>query len=82
MVIGRVFRWLFFLAALYGVVAFIQRDLWRYMLLLTHFAFFDYEEPAIFFLLDYLAISITFAFIGSRIAKWAVHPVTEKKIEK
>lgn len=75
----RVFRWLFFLTALYGVIAFIQRDLWRYMLLLTHFAFFDYEEPAIFFLLDYLAIAITFAFIGSRIAKWAVRPVTEKK---
>ena len=81
-VMGKVFRWLFFLAALYGVVAFIQRDLWRYMLLLTHFAFFDYAEPAIFFLLDYLAISITFVFIGSRIAKWVVHPVTEKKMEK
>lgn len=79
---GKVFRWLFSLTALYGAVAFIRRDLWRYMLLLTHFAFFDYEEPAIFFLLDYLAISITFAFIGSRIAKWAVHPVTEKKMGK
>lgn len=78
-VIGRVFRWLFFLTALYGVIAFIQRDLWRYMLLLTHFAFFDYEEPAIFFLLDYLAIAITFAFIGSRIAKWDDRSMTEKK---
>ncbi|MEI3059247.1 MAG: hypothetical protein V8T29_00865 [Oscillospiraceae bacterium] len=79
---GKAFRWLFYLTALYGVFAFIQRDLWHYMLLLTHFAFFDYEESAIFFLLDYLAISITFAFIGSRIAKWAVHPVTEKKMGK
>lgn len=79
-VIGKVFRLLFFLAALYGVVAFIQRDLWRYMFLLTHFAFFDYEEPIVFFLLDYLAIAITFAFIGSRIAEWVVRPMPEKKM--
>ena len=44
------------LAALYGLWAFFKRGLPGYLLLQNHFVFFDYEEPVVFFYLDYLAI--------------------------
>lgn len=39
----------------YGVYAFIKRDIGSYMLLKNQFAFFDFEEPLILFLFDYIA---------------------------
>ena len=39
----------------YGVYAFIKRDIGSYMLLKNQFVFFDFEEPLILFLLDYIA---------------------------
>jgi hypothetical protein len=50
--------------SLYGVYAFIRRELPAYMFRQTIFAFFDYGEPILFFLLDYLAIMILFAALG------------------
>lgn len=52
------------LIAGYGVFAFIKRDIWNYMTLKNHFAFFDFSEPVTFFLLDYLAVMGLFVFIG------------------
>ena len=52
------------LIAVYGGIAFVKRDIWNYMILKNHFAFFDFSEPVIFFLLDYLAIMGMFVFIG------------------
>lgn len=43
------------------------------MLLRSHFVFFNYEEPLILFLIDYVAIMGVFVFIGhylSKILKW------------
>ena len=48
----------------YGIYAFIKRQLPEYMFRKTFFAFFDYSEPRIFFLLDYLAIMLLFGLIG------------------
>lgn len=48
----------------YGVFAFIKRDIASYMLLRNHFAFFDFNEPIIFFLLDYLAVMGLFVCAG------------------
>ena len=65
----RVFGWL---TAIYGSYAFFKRGLPEYLFLRTHFAFFDYEEPVIFFFIDYLAIMGLFIFCahyGSRIIK-------------
>ena len=42
--------------AAYGVVTFVRRDVGLYLLLKSHFVFFDYSEPLIAFLLDYLAV--------------------------
>ena len=57
------------LSALYGGFAFIKRDIWNYMTLKNHFAFFDFSEHVIFFLLDYLAVMGLFVFIGHYLSK-------------
>ena len=49
--------------ALYGIFSFIKRRLYEKMFLLIDYAFFDYEEPIIFFFLDYLAIMGFFIFV-------------------
>lgn len=50
--------------AIYGAYAFIKRNLTQYLFLKTHFAFFDFDEPTILFILDYIAIVGLFVFIG------------------
>lgn len=57
-------RWLGWLTAAYGVYALWKRGLPEYLFLRTHFAFFDYEEPVLFFFADYLAIMGGFIFCG------------------
>ena len=52
----------------YGVYAFIKRELAQYLFLKTQFVFFDFEEPLIFFVLDYMAIMGLFVFIGHYIS--------------
>ena len=52
------------LIALYGISSFIKRRLYEKMFLLIDYAFFDYEEPIIFFFLDYLAIMGFFIFVA------------------
>ena len=49
---------------IYGAFAFIKRQLWEYMTLNTLFVFFDFEEPFMYFIFDYIAIMILFACIG------------------
>ena len=49
--------------AIYGIFSFIKRRLYEKMFLLIDYAFFDYDEPIIFFFLDYLAIMGLFIFI-------------------
>ena len=53
----------------YGVYAFIQREIGRYMLLKNHFAFFDFEEPLIFFLVDYVAVMALFVWVSHYFSK-------------
>lgn len=48
----------------YGIYAFIKRDIGGYMLLNNQFVFFDFEEPLVLFLLDYIAIMWLFAAVG------------------
>ena len=60
------------LISAYGIYAFITRQFVDRMFLLMEYAFFDYEEPALFFFGDYLCILILFvahAFILSKILK-------------
>ena len=55
--------------AAYGAYAFAQRGLGRYMTLRDQFVFFDFSEPLILFLLDYMAIMVLFVFIGHYLTK-------------
>lgn len=55
--------------AVYGIYAFIKRGLADYMFLQVHFVFFDYTEPLIFFLLDYIAVMGLFVFAGHYLRK-------------
>ena len=52
----------------YGIHAFFKRELGSYLLLKNQFVFFDFEEPLVFFLLDYLAVMGLFVCIGHSLA--------------
>ncbi len=59
--------------AAYGIRAFIKRDLGSYLLMRTEFVFFDFGEPLLFFLFDYLCIMGLFVWSGhyfTKIIKW------------
>ena len=62
-------RILAFVLAGYGITAFIRRNAGTYLLLLSHFVFFDYTEPVICFLGDYLAVLGLFVLLGFYLAK-------------
>lgn len=64
-----------YLFAAYGVVAFIRREVGVYLLLKSHFVFFDYAGPLAFFLLDYLAVIGLFVMIGY-VWAWRLRKVT------
>ena len=51
-------------ASLYGAYAFVKRGFPEYLFAKTMFAFFDYSEPVILFLLDYLAVMAACMMIG------------------
>ena len=57
------------LAAGDGVYAFMQREIGKYMLLINHFAFFDFEEPLILFLADYISVMVLFIWISHYFSK-------------
>lgn len=57
------------LACAYGVYAFIDRGVWKYLVLKQQFFFFDLERGYILFAMDYISIIILFATISHFIAK-------------
>lgn len=63
----------------YGVFAFVKRDVGSYLLLKIQFVFFDFEEPLIFFLLDYVALMGLFVFIGHYLAEILKHCRRKRK---
>lgn len=61
-------KWIWKIAAAmiagYGIFAFVKRDIGSYMFLKNQFVFFNFEEPLILFLLDYVSIMGLFVFIS------------------
>lgn len=53
-----------FAIAVYGLYAFMKRGIGSYMILKNQFVFFDFEEPLLFFLIDYMAVMGLFVFLG------------------
>ena len=62
-------RVLVILLAVFGVYAFIKNDIASYMLLRTHFVFFDMEQPLVLFFLEYLEMMALWAAIAYYIGK-------------
>lgn len=67
------------IAAVYGVYAFIRRQLGAYLTGQVMFSFFDYDEPLALFLLDYLAIMAAFALAGYGVFRLLRKERTEKR---
>ena len=57
------------LMAGYGAYAFFKRQIGTYMLMASHFVFFNYEEPLVFLLVDYLAVMGLFVCIGHYVSE-------------
>lgn len=76
-----VLRTFAFIVAGYGVLAFLNRDIGSYMTLQTQFVFFDYEEPLLLLLADYLAIMGLFVFVGHYLAV-AIRGLGKKRVRE
>ena len=50
--------------AVYGAYVFFSRGFADYMLMLQQFAFYDFDEPALRFILDYVAVLVLFIMLG------------------
>lgn len=50
--------------AIYGIFAFVHREIGSYLFLRSEFVFFNFEEPLILFFLDYIAVMGLCVFIG------------------
>lgn len=55
--------------AAYGMFVFRRRGVSLYLLLRSHFVFYDYTEPLVRFLLDYLAVMSLFVLAGYWLAR-------------
>ncbi|MBO1701522.1 DUF4405 domain-containing protein [Eubacterium callanderi] len=56
--------------AVYGVIAFIKRQLPEYMFLKIQYVFYDFNEPLFFFLVDYISIMLLFVFAAYYLLKF------------
>ena len=57
------------LIAGYGVYAFDKRQIAKYLSMKMHFAFYDFSEPVLFFIWDYVAVMVMIAFIAYYMGK-------------
>lgn len=60
--------------SVYGAYAFVKRQIPGYLFLKLPFAFFDFNEPRVFFLADHLAVMILFAMLGFGIMRLLKQP--------
>ena len=67
------------LVAGYGVYAFIRREIGRYMFLQNQYVFFDFEEPLIFFLADYMAVMALFVWVSHYFSKGLRNIIQKRK---
>ena len=64
--------------AAYGAYALFHRNIPSYLFLQTQFVFFDFEEPLVFFFLDYLAVMGLFVWLGHLPAKGGTAAAAEE----
>lgn len=66
--------------AIYGLYAFLKRNILSYMFMQVHFVFFDYTEPVVYFILDYAAVMGMVVFIGHYLSRGLIK-VMKKKVK-
>lgn len=69
-IVTWILRGIVFLIAVYGAYALYTRKFMDYISQKVMFAFFDYEEPVIYFILDYAAIMGLMIFIAYYLQKF------------
>ena len=74
-----ILRILALLIAGFGLWAFVKRQIGSYMLLRKRFVFFDFDEPLVFFLVDYIAIMGLFVMIGHYFSEGLKRIVKKRK---
>ncbi len=57
------------LLLIYGVYAFIKRGFTDYLFMKVMFAFYDFSELVVWFLIDYVAVMVMFALLGYYLMK-------------
>lgn len=63
----------------YGIYACKKRWIVKYLFMKVHFVFYDYSEKVVFYILDYIAVMVLFAFVAYYGGKllWKI-PVKQK----
>lgn len=57
------------LLGVWGIFAFLRREIGSYLFLRNQFVFFDFNQPLLFFVADYIAVMVLFAMAGHYSAK-------------
>lgn len=74
-----VLRGIAFAIAGYGLYAFVKRDIGSYMFLRKQFVFFNFDEPVIIFVLDYIAAMGLFVCVGHYLSEGLKRIQRQKK---
>lgn len=61
------------LLGLWGILAFVRREIGSYLFLRNQFVFYDFSQPLVCFLADIVAVMVLFAMAGYCAAKWLKH---------
>ncbi|PLW76596.1 DUF4405 domain-containing protein [Cohaesibacter celericrescens] len=69
-----------FALCVYGVYVFISRKMMAYLVLQVDFAFFNFEEPAVVYYFDYIAVMVLVAYT-TRVLIWLLIFVHSKLFE-
>lgn len=76
-------KWILRMIALiiagYGGYAFWQRGIGSYLFLNIEFVFFDFDEPLLYFVIDYMAVMGLFVFIGHYFSLALKRKIFQKK---
>ncbi|MGN0819697.1 MAG: DUF4405 domain-containing protein [Christensenellaceae bacterium] len=72
-IVKNVLKWsiraIFFAVCIYGIIVFVQREVYSDMFLLKEFKFMDFSESKIKFFADYISVFILFASVGHYLKK-------------
>ena len=79
-VIKWALRTVLFVVCVYGIIVFIQRELYNDMFLLAEFKFMDFDESKPKFFADYLALFTLFSAIGYYVKKLLAVPSSKRRL--